>query len=466
MSEQSGVGSLQVTENDVLSHACDLFRPVTKEISLIDGKEICIRATNLQSSEGPFMFTIPPQSEHYIQLASAQLWGECKIVVATDDGGTRNINDGDNVSIVNMLPSSLFRDIRVELNNVPLSELSCANANIKAYIETILTYGTDALRSHLQTGLFQPDTAGQFDAFGVANQSAKPVVNADGVLPAGNYGYHDRKKIIKDSRTFDFQIPLSHDFIQADRLIIPGCEVKIELIRANDAYSILSPDTGKKFIVQFKDLRLFIRIVKVAKRVADYHSSMLKKEPAVYPINRSVIRVYNASKGDVNVDQPAIFRATRLPKSVIIGMVATAAYNGSYSRNPLNLQTFDLNYTCLNVNNEQVPLLPYTPDFPNDRFMREYKSLFTNTGIHNENIGTLMSKDLFKGGCYLQAYDLSPCQCNGFHTHDPISGQIDLVIRFGTPLPEPITILVMGTFDGEVYMDSFHNVLTNFNLTI
>jgi hypothetical protein len=414
MAEHSGVGSLQETETDMLSHACDLFRPVTKEISLIEGKEIAIRASNLQSSDGPFTFLIPKQSEYYIQLASAELWGECKIVVANDDGSFRNIAATDNVSVVNLFAASLFKDIRVEVNNVQLADLSCAHANIKNYIETILTYGSDALNSHLKTQLFLLDTPGQFEAFGAEGRFDDPEVIAEtGEYAPTNWGYHGRKDMIKESRLLDFQLPLSHNFVQADRLILRNCEVKIELIRAPDAYSILSPDANKKFVVQIKDLQLFVRIVKVAKRVADYHKTMLTKEPVMYPINRTVIKSYNASRGDTNVDLGQIFQGKCLPKHVIIGMLTTAAYNGSYKTNPLFFQTFNVVQTHLNVNNVSVLLKPYTPDFPSGRFCREFKSLFKATGIANENAGTLVTKELFASGLYLQAYDLSPCQCNG-----------------------------------------------------
>ena len=81
MDSARGVGSLQVTENDVLSHSCDLFKPLTREISILEGKEIFIHPGNGQTSRGPYTFEIPTQGEAYINLASAQLWGVCRIVV-------------------------------------------------------------------------------------------------------------------------------------------------------------------------------------------------------------------------------------------------------------------------------------------------------------------------------------------------------------------------------------------------
>lgn len=124
-----------------------------------------------------------------------------------------------------------------------------------------------------------------------------------------------------------------------------------------------------------------------------------------------------------------------------IQIIHFSIFSLGYALNPLNFQHFNFNYGVIKVNNTMVPSQPYTPDFQNGLFMREYKSLHNNTGIHDENIGTTVTRDLFEGGLFLQAYDLTPCQCSGFHTHAPLDGEIRLEMRFSTPLVEPVTIV-------------------------
>ena len=463
MDSARGVGSLQVTENDVLSHSCDLFKPLTREISILEGKEIFVQAGNGQTSRGPYTFEIPTQGEAYINLASAQLWGMCRIVIGNPDQTFKEITEADNVSIVNLFPASLFRDIKVEVNSHPLNELSSPHAHIKTYIEHLLTFSSDALHSHLQSQLFVPDSAEQFDNFGDTNDGFK-VPDADAERPH-NWGYHDRKLIIAGSRKFDFQIPLSHDFIQADRLLIPGTEVKIELSRADDTFSILSPTKNKQYAVKIDQLRLSVRIVQVAAAVQKYHREKLFKEPCIYPINRTQIKNYNVNKDQSLVDIWNLYASSsRLPKHIIIAMVETSSMN-SYSKNPFNFQHFGMDYCVLKVNSTMVPLEPYVPDFENGLFTREYLALFHNTGIHqNDNTGNIITKHLFRGGMFLQAFDLSPCLCNGYHNHAPTVGSIGLTMRFSEPLAQSVTLYVMGTYDAEVYMDRDHQVATDFNI--
>jgi hypothetical protein len=95
--------------------------------------------------------------------------------------------------------------------------------------------------------------------------------------------------------------------------------------------------------------------------------------------------------------------------------------------------------------------------------MRDFRALLNGVGIHNENISNHVTPDLFSGGLYLQSYDLSPCQCSGFHTHAPLDGQINLIMRFGTPLAEPVTI-VRTVYDTEYLTIKYYNEILCYSL--
>jgi hypothetical protein len=434
-----GIGSLTITENDELSHMANLFKPPRKEISLISGTSLSVRPIG-KDSKGPFTFCIPNYAPSYIQLSSARLWAECRIVHA--DGSAIKEDD---FSVVNMFPSSLFSEIRVELNGHPLSELSTSNANIKNYIENVLTYGRDARESHMQTSMFVMDTANQFDTLGDANE-----------------GYTARKKFVEKSRKFDWMCPISHDFLQIDRLIPPGVEIRIELTRARDSFSIMTDNANPDYIVVFDDMKLFYRTLELTPHVMDFHSSQITKTPATYPVNRTVMKNFNIAQGLSNDDSDNLFGGAYLPKSVIVGMMTSSSYNGSYKCSSYNFQHFDCNFACLKVKGVTYPADPYTPKFGEKLISREFSDMFYNIGIHHENVGNLMTRALFCGGLYLQPYDLSPCLCNSFHYHEPRAGDVGISLKFGKPLEEAVTIIIMATYDGEVYLDQYRNVATSF----
>ena len=95
---------------------------------------------------------------------------------------------------------------------------------MKAYIETMLTYGYDANASHLEASIFLPDEAAQHDTLtwnwhdakaevkGGADANYAPAITA-GYDPAIN-NYQRRGQIIRQSKVVSFSMPVLHDFLQ------------------------------------------------------------------------------------------------------------------------------------------------------------------------------------------------------------------------------------------------------------
>jgi hypothetical protein len=463
----NGVGSLQATETDVMSSAVDLFQPMAKEVGLRGGREVILQPTSMSSSSGPFEFLFPSHGGQYVQLSHTRLHGVCRIVKA--DG--TNIAAAAPVSIVNMFPASLWKAIEVEVNGNVVSDLSSAHAHLKAYLETILSYGSDAQNTHLRSSLFHMDTPSQYDAaFDVPAHAPEPVDgddddNADDdedavrhVRPGAparrvevprNASAALRQLLMKSSAKFDFMIPLSSDFIMSDRLLPPGVELKIRLIRNQDNLSIMSMEPNAAYTVVIDKLRLHMRLIELSPTLMHKHLSEWKTRPVVMPINRTVIRQYHISQGHASINIPSLFIG-RLPKTIIVGMTTSRAYNGSYAKNPFNFQHFGCNYACLKVNGETTPSEPYTPDFANGLCMREYRAMFENTGIHHDNLGSAVSMAQFVGGTFLTVYDLSPDKCNGYHFHQPQTGNVEMTLGFTAPLAEPITCIVYASYDAQV----------------
>lgn len=57
-------------------------------------------------------------------------------------------------------------------------------------------------------------------------------------------------------------------------------------------------------------------------------------------------------------NQPNIFRGP-LSDKVVIGMLITDAYNGSYTKNPLNFKNYDATFLGLTVNGEYLEGSPF-----------------------------------------------------------------------------------------------------------
>jgi hypothetical protein len=100
-------------------------------------------------------------------------------------------------------------------------------------------------------------------------------------------------------------------------------------------------------------------------------------------------------------------------------------------------------------------------DKSNAIYLRAYRSLFDNIGIHHGNNGNQISPAQFIGGCFLLAWDFSPDQCLSFHSHLPETGSIDLNFQWATAIGNNgLDILVFGAFDDAFTMDKFNSIST------
>ncbi|CAG2254248.1 unnamed protein product [Mytilus edulis] len=108
----------------------------------------------------------------------------------------------------------------VYMNN-KLVSLNTSNYPWKAYINTILTSGTDEQKSQLQSQLFMKDSGD------LVSTDGKNGANTELIL---------RRDFIKNSREFEMEEPLFEDIFSLDRHLIQGVDLYIKLYRSSDQF--------------------------------------------------------------------------------------------------------------------------------------------------------------------------------------------------------------------------------------
>ena len=245
------------------------------------------------------------------------------------------------------------------------------------------------------------------------------------------------KRRIRDSEERQLYTPVHADFLRTGAFLPPSNKLSLKFYRADDAFLLLTPLEGTSYRLKITDLRLHYSRVVLAENIPPP-----KKEH--YLLTRTELRRFPIASG-LQTTSVAIHRDGRLPTSIVIGQVLTAACEGSFQHNPFNFAHFDLSRLNLTVNGEPVPAQPYTPDFENSNFAREYYALFSNLGLGNNS--NLVTIDQFKGGCALFATDLSPDSCSGRHFHPSAVGTVELCLSWSKPIARPLTILCYLTFE-------------------
>lgn len=442
MSNSAGVGSYIESQQKLATTGIDLFTLPEIEASLITGTSITVYPQNAINDTGPYDFLIPSDDNDYTFLPLTRLYGELEVVKADGTAVTAAEKNG----IVNLFPHSIFKQIECSINGTQIVDLSTPTYPYKAFIETHLSFNQHAKEGHLYCECYTKETVGKENNFeiGTANEP--------------NPTFDIRKKRC-ESKIY-FSMILHIDLFQSERYLLPGCEIKLKFIRNDDKFSLL----GNTQVTKIKVNELFLSIRRVTlDPVEDAKiNSDLEKGPAAYPIDQSRIKTFTIPSGLRNHNISQIFRG-QLPRSLIIGFVDTAAYDGAINKNPFVFEHNKLNYFNLFVNG--APVLPTVlqPDFTTKKAIREYRWFIDNIDIlHSNESNGISFEDYCSNSCFF-AFDFTPDLCNSFHDHGAKAGVIDLHVGYAEQLPKNITCVVYGSFKEVITINKNKQVTLTMN---
>ena len=124
----------------------DLFSVPSTQLSLEKGKWIDYHAvSSVDNNDGPITFLVSGR-EDYIDLSKTILQIELK--VTKEDGSDLSGNEQSNISPVNNLRHSLFKQVDIYLNGKQVTP-AMGTYHYRAYLETLLNY--DVLAKKIST---------------------------------------------------------------------------------------------------------------------------------------------------------------------------------------------------------------------------------------------------------------------------------------------------------------------------
>ena len=92
----------------------------------------------------------------------------------------------------------------------------------------------------------------------------------------------------------------------------------------------------------------------------------------------------------------------------MVDFVDNDSYNRNIAKLPFNFKNYDINFVCVYRGGTQIPSSPLQPDFNNNKFIRSYLRLFSQTSRYFADRGLALSRSDFGGGYMLFAFDLTP----------------------------------------------------------
>jgi len=399
-----------------------------------------VYAKNCVTNTGPYQFVVAPDP-NYLDLSCNFMHIRLKVLQHDNS----SFADGAEVSPINAIGKTFFKQVKVWLNSRLCYDSGDTYA-YRAYLETLLNYGSDAKSTHLQTCLYSKDTAGSMDA-------------------NTNAGHIARRTMSKMGAVMDLIAPIHADVFQQDRLILNNTEVRLDLHRNSDNFCLFSLTDGHarcKIVVE--SMVWYIKKVEVLKSLALGVEATLTRNPAMYPIRRVAVKTMLVEEGRFDVPHNLLFNG-QLPRRIIIGCVDKDAYHGNLKKNPFNFKPFDISNVQIRAGDLSYPRNAIKCDFPNNSYAHAYASLMDATGVSRADRGIDISYKDFKSGYCLFGFSLNPDASDG-DTWDLIrSGTSTVKMTFSAATPaDGLHLIILAEWDNLMRLDRSRNPFFDFSV--
>ena len=377
----------------------------------------------ITSSSNNIQFRITGTGDEYLDLNDTLLYVKLKVF----KGDGKDLEDKNTPLPENFFFYTLFHDITLRMNNVVVDGGSKDTYIWTSLIENYLNYSTDTKNTHLRMVGYDED--------------------------------HDvRREWIAKSEAFDMCGPLRLGMFNQPKYILPGVDVTLELSRTNPCFSLTS--AALKPIIRMLDVRLLVRRVLISPSVHSGHQLGLKTQNAHYQHQKGIIHKMTIPTGSLDFYQDCVFGNYRLPNLLVVALVKSATFTGSYKK-PIAFE--HANISSLTISRGIEFTETYKQDFKHDNgVIASYvKSLIRNFEHLERNTNVGIDFDQFKNGLTLFTFNLCP-DLNFTSTQLVREGNLHLQATFAEALPESYNLIVYGRFDSEIQITKDNVVINDF----
>ena len=435
---------------DCTKSELDLFAIPPTQISIEGGQWVDTHPNASITDNGPIEFVIPGESEQYFDLSNAQLHVEASLQKA--DGG--DLGADKFPGPVNNFLHSLFEEVEVALDDTIVTA-STHTYPYRAYIENLVSLGSDCKETQLTSALWYKDDSDKMDGHTCKR------LDAAGDPVAGNSGLQMRGVYTKNSKVVQMVGRLHCDIFSQDRLLLNKVKIRIKLYRSRPSFCVMSGEDGVR--VKIHKAILYMRRVDISPTVFNAHQAVLARGPAKYPIKRVICKYFQVPQGSTSTNQENLFSG-QMPTRIIVGCVDSTAFNGAYKKNPFNFKHKNIGEIGLYLAGVKEPIKALHPNFP-DQSLLSYVSFLIGTGKWGKDEGCGFNRDEHAEGYTLFAWDLSADLSTGSdHFQLKKDTSVRLEVQFRTAIDTPTNIIVYAEFENMIMIDADRNVSTNFKI--
>ena len=408
------------------------------------------RPVSTLDSKSFIEFNISSGIDEYIRLDKTWICLKLRVIIEKPLKSEVAEKDWAKVSTVNNLLNSLFKQVDFSIGDKLVSPPHQTYA-YKTDFEIKLGKSKEAKDTFMATEFWFED---------LEENPEDPIKKINQLIKFESSADYSRGKLI------DLIGRIHLSMFEQPKALLGGCNLRLRFIPNDPSFYMKTPPDVRIKSIDFNDCALFIHKSKISRPVLEAHLKALEIAPAKYQLRESFVIPVTINKGtqDTIIDQ---LHNGQFPKRAFVAFVDHAAFNGSYSLNPFNYQHFNWCQLQFFLNGIAFPDKPFTPDFENNIYSREYLSLFEVTNQDNIDSCITIKKENYASGNAIIGVNFSPdlstgCCATG-HVNPIKSGHLRLAVKFSKALEKTITALVYLDYDTILEIDRDRNPFNKLN---
>ena len=428
--------------NIMLPGSLDIFAKAPENLSHESSYIHSYDPVNAISTHTPIIFRVPA-TEEYVFLNETTLYLRVKIIKS--NGEDMVAGDDAKVGPTNLLFGSIFKNAKLTLGSrgkevTPSGE----NYPYKAYFDTLFGSKVDSGQTFPLTG-WSPDSKKDYTACDNWKTLAEEYKRSNVVELVGrpyiDFLYQKKELINLVDMQFAFY-PNRHEFC---------------LMQAGN--------TNYKY--EIMEAKLSLRKAKLSPVFQDAHNQAISTGNAKYDFQISGVKILQIPAGQNSFVRSDIF-GSEIPNKTIITFVRNTAYSGTKELSPYwfehndvkSIQFFKNGVPCPHIRDIEMDFT--TPN--NKRVLETYHTLLdvTDRGVSTED-GIIYGPEMLTNGRFFKGFDFSNLKANSEFVTQNQYGTLDLHVKFRTPLPNEIEVLIYSFFDTRVEVTKGREILFTFN---
>lgn len=347
---------------------------------------------------------------------------------------------------INLFGHTIFKSVDISLNGTSIT-MADQNYAYRAYIQTLFNNTPDSLAKTQTLAGWGKDTPGKMD-------STDPAVNG------GMRVRRDRANT-EGEVTLEFQV--AHPLFQMVELFPSKIDINVTFHKnENKNFYMMYNDAvpGTSFDFEITSLVFIFHKIKVTKEYALAVEQILNEGvPIEYIWADSKIDVHQLPTNVPYLHRDHITYG-HLPRRLLLGFVATDAYNGTPKKNPFNFHHFGARKIALYKNGLEFP----RPPFQLDMAKKGYTDLFYHMLQTFHAINSPFTMDInetdLENGYFFPAWEFSGDQMGGDIPMSMLNQgtNIHLTVEFGANLDAAVSMIVYYELDMRVAVNKFYQI--------